>query len=100
MLLSHAIALAEARTYLAALANQAEDLETSVAYEQVLLHLDAIHRIDVPRIEASGLVDDLTTLHTVAESAISELADHSVIDALQVELLLAMLSDVRDLRGA
>jgi hypothetical protein len=38
--------------------------------------------MDVPRRETGGLVDDLATLHDVAESAISELAGHTVIDAL------------------
>jgi hypothetical protein len=42
------------------------------------------------------LIDDRQALYTVAESAIEELADHSV-DTLQVELVLSMLEEAREL---
>ncbi len=94
MLLTHAIALAEARTYLAALADAAENDAASAAYEQTLDYLDAIHGADVAALDPHGLIDDQTALHAIAESAIEDLADHGV-DALQVELVLAMLEDAR-----
>lgn len=96
MLLAHAVALAEARTYIAALADLAVSLDASLAYGRTLLYLDAIHGDAVPAIDATGLIDDRGALQVVAESAVAELADHGV-DALQVELLLAMLEDAREL---
>ena len=92
MLLTHAIALAEARTYLAALANAARTPDEAPAYERALNYLDAIHGNDVPALDPHGLIDDRQALHALAESAIDELTRHGV-DALQVELLLAMLEE-------
>jgi hypothetical protein len=96
MLLSHAIALAEARSYVAALADTAVTFEASVEYERVLLQLDWIHGDDVPGLDASGLTDDRNVLFSNAESAIEELVDFAV-DALQIELVLAMLIAAREL---
>jgi hypothetical protein len=93
---SHAIALAEARSCLAALADTAVTFEASVEYERVLLQLDWIHGDDVPGLDPSGLTDDRNALFSTAESAIEELVDVDV-DALQVELVLAMLIAARDL---
>ena len=92
MLLSHA--LAEARSHLAALADTAVTFEASVEYERVLLQLDSIHGGDVPGVDASGLTDDRNVLFSIAESAIEELVD---FDALQIELVLAMLIAAREL---
>lgn len=96
MLLSHAIALAEARSYVAALADTAVTFEASVEYERVLLQLDWIHGDDVPGLDAAGLTDDRNMLFSIAESAIEELGDFDV-DALQIELVLAMLIAAREL---
>jgi hypothetical protein len=96
MLLSHAIALAEARSCLAALADTAVTFEASVTYERVLLQLDWIHGDDVPGLDASGLTDDPNVLFPNAESAIEELVDFAV-DALQIELVLAILIAAREL---
>ncbi len=90
MLLAHAITLAEARSYVAALADVAQTFDASVEYERVLLQLDWIHGDDTPALDTAGLTDDRDVLYAVAESAIEELADHRV-DALQVELVLDML---------
>ena len=92
MLLAHAVALAEARTYLAALADHAACFEASLAYERTLLHLDTIHGDHVPALDSHGLIDDRAALRLIAESAIEDLVAHGV-DALQVELVLAMLDD-------
>ena len=99
MLLVHAVALAEARTYIAALADLAVSLDASLAYERTLLYLDSIHGDDVPALDTAGLIDDRTALCVIAESAVEELVDHG-IDALQVELVLAMLDDARELDSA
>lgn len=96
MLLAHAIALAEARTYVAALADHATTLEASLVYERTLLYLDSLHGDVVPALDAGGLIRDRAALQVVAESAVEELIDHGV-DALQVELVLAMLEDAREL---
>jgi len=95
MLLAHAVAVAEARTYIAALTDLAVSLDASLSYERTLLYLDSIHGDEVPALD-SGLIDDRTALYVVAESAVAELVDHGV-DALQVELVLAMLEEAREL---
>ena len=110
MLLAHAVTLAEARSYIAALADEAATFDGSVEYEHALLYLDLIHGDegerprtwadlihgdDVPALDTHGLTDDRAILHAVAVSAVKELADHGV-DQLQVELLLDMLDVARD----
>ena len=94
MLLAHAVTLAEARSYVAALADLARTFDASVEYERVLLQLDWIHGDEFPGLDTTGLTDDRDVLYAVAESAIEELADHGV-DALQVELVLDMLDAAR-----
>ena len=96
MLPSHAVALAEARSYVAALADTAVTFDASVEYERALLQLDGTHGDHVPGLDASGIPDDRDVLFSTAESAIEELADFAV-DALQIELVLAMLIAAREL---
>ena len=96
MLLPHAVTLAQARTYVAALADLASSLDASLAYERTLLYLDAIHGDAGPALDTTGLTDDRTALHTLVGSAVEELVDHGV-DALQVELVLAMLDEAREI---
>lgn len=95
MLLAHAVTLAEARSYVAALADNARTFDASVEYEHVLLELDSIHGGQVPP-ATEVLIDKPDVLYAVAEAAIDELVDHGV-DGLQVELLLARLEDARAL---
>ena len=95
MLLAHAVTLAEARSYVAALADSARSFDASVEYELVLLELDTIHGGVFPPI-TEVLTDERDVLHTVAGAAIEELVDHGV-DPLQIELLLAKLEDARAL---
>jgi len=94
MLLAHAVTLAEARSYVAALADLTRNFDASVEYERVLLQLDWIHGDEFPGLDTTGLTDDRDVLYAVAESAIEELADHGV-DPLQVELVLDMLDAAR-----
>ena len=95
MLLAHAVTLAEARSYVAALADNARTFDASVEYEHVLLELDTIPGGEVPP-TTDVLTDKSDVLYTVAEASIEELVDHGV-DALQVELILARLEDARAL---
>jgi hypothetical protein len=95
MLLAHAVTLAEARSYVAALADNARTFDASVEYEHVLLELDKIHGGEVPP-TTEVLTNKSDVLYTVAEASIEELVDHGV-DALQVELILARLEDARAL---
>lgn len=89
MLLAHAVTLAEARSYLAALADQALSFDASVEYERVLLQLDYLHGDLIPGITpAPAYTRDV--LFDVAYAAIEELDEHGV-DLLSVELLLDML---------
>lgn len=89
MLLAHAVTLAEARSYLAALANQALTFDASVEYERVLLQIDFLHGDFIPGISrVPAYTRDV--LFDVAYAAIEELAEHG-IDLLSVELLLDML---------
>ena len=98
MLLPHAFALAQARSYLAALADQASTIDASSAYEQVLIELDRIHGDESPAIDSEELPEDRAILHAVATSALEELEQYGV-DPLSAELVLAMLADAYALDG-
>lgn len=95
MLLSHAVTLAEARSYLAALADNARTFDAAVEYEHALIELESIHGGQVPP-TVEVLTYNRDVLYAVAETAIEELVDHGA-DALQVELILARLADAREL---
>lgn len=96
MLLPHAQTLAQARSYVAALADRALTLDASSAYERALLELDRVHGDECPALDTEELTDDRAILLACASSAIEELQDYG-IDALSVELILAMLADAHDL---
>jgi hypothetical protein len=98
MLVPHACTLAQARSYLAALADRASTIDASSAYERVLIELDRIHGDESPTIEVGGLTEDRATLLPVATSALEEL-EHYGVDPLSVELILAMLDDASALDG-
>jgi hypothetical protein len=94
MLLAHALALAEARSYLAALADSAATFDASVEYERVLLQVDYLHGDFIPGI--SPVPDHSSDdLFDAAYAAIEELAAHGT-DLLSVELLLDMLDVARE----
>jgi hypothetical protein len=95
MLLSHAVLFAEARCYIAALADRATSFEASLEYERVLLQLDWIHDNEVPSLTIVP-TSDATVLYSAACRAVAGLARHGV-DALAVELCLAMLEAARSL---
>lgn len=92
MLLPHARALAQARTCLAALADEASTGDASSAYEHVLIELDRIHCDETPDVYLDALTQDRAIQFDVATAAIESLKSHGV-DPLSVELLLWMLED-------
>ena len=96
MLLPHAQTLAQARSYVAALADRALTLEASSAYERALLELDRVHGDECPALDTEDLSDDRDILLAVASSAIEKIESYG-IDPLSVELILAMLVDAHDL---
>lgn len=96
MLLPRAQTLAQARSSVAALADRAMTVDASSAYEHVLLELDRVHGDECPAADTYGLTDDRDILLAVANSAIAELENYG-IDALSVELILAMLIDAHEL---
>lgn len=98
MLLPHACTLAQARSHLAALADQASTIDASSAYEHVLIELDRIHGDDCPAIDPDGLTGDRASLLAAATSALEELEQYGV-DPLSIELIIAMLDDAYALDG-
>lgn len=96
MLLPHQTALARARMYVAALADTARSRDAASTYGRTLLYLDAIHGDAVPIWIPVDEIEDRTVLVSLAETAVEGLVGHG-IDALQVELVLAMLEDAREL---
>lgn len=95
MLVSHAVALAEARSHVAALADQARTFDASVDYERVLLQLDFIHGDDTPALGTNGHTNNRNILFAGATASIEELVGHGA-DGLQIELVLDMLEAARD----
>lgn len=99
MLLSHAVVLAEARSYLVALADSTGDsaggLDASLEYERVLLQLDWLHDGTVPPITVVP-TGDREVLVNVARAAIANLAEHD-IDRLEVAIAQSMLEAAWDL---
>ena len=91
MMLAHAVLLAEARTYLGALADRAQSLDAALEYERVLLQIDWLHGGPVPS-TTSAPTQDPAVLYDIAHHAISNLAAHGV-DALELELCLAILEE-------
>jgi len=97
-LLPHAVALVRARSYLAALADRATTVDASSAYEHALIELDRVRGDDGSTIDSDGLREDLGILVAVATAALEDLAKHGV-DALSIELIIAMLDDAYILDG-
>lgn len=95
MLLAHALTLGEARSALAALADNAVNVDASIEYDRVLLQIDFIHGDLIPAISPLPATDT-DVLFAVAESAIEDLLTHG-IDGLTVELVLDMLYAAREL---
>lgn len=95
----HAITLVLARSCLATLATSASTVAAGLKYDQVLIALDGAHGNDVPGLETDALTKDRRVLFEVAFSAIEDLVAHGV-EEIQIELLLAMLTDAYDVEAA
>lgn len=95
MHLRHAHTLAQARTYLAALADEASNDDAASAYEHVLIDLDRIHCDESPDVYLDAVTQDRAIQYDVGTAAIDDLKTHGV-DPLQVELLLWHLSAAYD----
>jgi hypothetical protein len=94
MLLKHAIELAEARSYVIALADNALTFDGTMEYERVLLELDELHGGVFPpttRVPTS----DPAVLYRVAYHAIAGLKTYD-LDDFGLELCLAMLIAARE----
>lgn len=93
MLLSYAVLLAEARSYVAALGDRALTFDGSMEYERALLELDELHggvfppTTDIP-------ITDPAALYAIAYRAVADLGSHAA-EQLGFELCLAMLSAAR-----
>jgi hypothetical protein len=94
--LAHAQTLVEARSCIAALADNARAVEASSAYEHVLIELDRLHGDESPALSTDGLTTSRDVLFAVANSAVEELLGYG-LDALDIELLLARLDEAHDL---
>ncbi len=84
MTLAHAIALAEARSCLAALADTASDIYQSNHYERLLVDLDGLHPIGPGLAPTTGTKAELLDR---LEAAVDQMIDLGG-DGLNLELLL------------
>lgn len=89
--LRYAIALAEARSYLAALADTSP-VEQSIAYEHLLLELDAMNGGRVPA--TFSIAGSLLELNRRLEARLEDLGDLGG-DTLSIELILTQLDEIR-----
>ena len=94
MLLTHAVLLAEARSHVAALADNALTFDGEMEYERVLLELDELHGGIFPPTTVV-LVTDSAVLYEIAYEAIAGLEAH-MVDPFGLELCLAMLIAARE----
>jgi hypothetical protein len=88
--LEHASTLAQARSFVAALADAALNDDACAAFERVLIELDWLHDDESPGLDTGGLSDDRDVLYLGAAAAIESLVLFGV-DALDLELLLVRL---------
>lgn len=98
MNLEHALTLAQARSFVAALADAAVDDDASAAFERVLIELDWLHGDESPGLETVGLSNDRGLLYLGATAAIDSLALFG-LDPLDLELVLVRLEAARTLDG-
>jgi hypothetical protein len=97
--LEHALTLAQARSFLAALADTALDDGASAGFEHVLIELDWLHDDESPCLDTAGLSGDRNVLYLGAVAAIESLVAFG-LDALDLELLLVRLEAAHASDGA
>ena len=98
MLLPHAHTLAQARSYLAALADQASTTTPRRRTSTSSSSSTASTATSAPTSTSTPITEDRAILLDVATAAIEELEQHGV-DPLTVELILGMLDDAYALDG-
>ncbi|MEU4454780.1 hypothetical protein AB0F44_25845 [Nocardioides sp. NPDC023903] len=91
MLLAQAVAIAEARTYIAALADTATTVLSSVAYDRALIYLDSVHGDQVPALTGIPFGHP-ATLYQLAQQSVTDLGAYG-LDSVHIELTLAYLVD-------
>jgi hypothetical protein len=96
MLLTHAALLSEARSYIAALADNARTAEASSAYDLALIELDWVHGDDAFALDSTSPTVDRDVMLALATCAVERLTTYGV-DELHTEILLASLEDARTL---
>lgn len=96
MLHARAALLSEARSNIAALADNARTVKASAAYDLALIELDSVHGDDAFALDGPSPTVDRDVLMALASSAVEQLATLGV-DALHTQLLLASLEDARTL---
>lgn len=94
MLLPYAVLLAEARSYVAALADRALTFDGSMEYERVILELDEVHGGVFPPTTEIPITDP-DALYELAHTSIAELESPEV-NRLGLSICLAMLSAARE----
>ena len=99
MLLPHATALAEARTRVVTLADQARTPDASSAFERILIELDRVHGDECPAVSDIEHVEDRANQIARLTSGLEHLEQYGV-DPLSLELLIALLEDAYALDGA
>lgn len=87
MTIAYAVALVEARSCLAALADCATDFDASILYEHLLLELDGMHEADSYPV-LYPLAGDRAALLRRLEAAVDQMLDLGG-EGLRLELLLA-----------
>jgi hypothetical protein len=97
--LEHALTLAQARSFVAALADAAVDDDASAVSESVLIELDWLHGDESPGLDSNGLSEDRDVLYLAATAAIEALALFG-LDALDLELLLVRLDPAEPWTGS
>lgn len=95
MLLSHAVLLAESRSYVAALADMADSFDASLEFERVLLQLDWLHDGEIPPVTVVPS-KDRNLLYSLAQASIAHLEHHGV-DRLELAICQSMLTTAWDL---
>ncbi|MCL2611723.1 MAG: hypothetical protein FWD95_00650 [Nocardioidaceae bacterium] len=98
MNLDHALTLAQARSFVAALADAAVDDDASAAFERVLIELDWLHGDESPGLDTDALGNDRDVLYLAATAAIESLSLFG-LDPLDLELVLVRLDAARALDG-
>lgn len=90
MLLNHAVALAECRSYIAALADTALTEDSLLDYHGVLLELDWLHEGPIPPVTPVPTANR-QVIYQVAQETLGRLEEHG-LDRFSLAMCQCMLS--------